>query len=350
MAEKLSSKRYELSIDLDNKNSSHTLIVELTGSGKKVLDVGASTGYLSRILKDEGNFVIGVEIDKEAAELAKECCDLIIVGDIEVIELNKFIENSSIDVIILGDVLEHLKSPENVLEKIKKYLKPNGYLVVSLPNICHGDVLLNLICGNFKYTPTGLLDVTHLRFFGFKNIVHMFNKCGYYIADLHKVVVPMGNTEQKIDLNKIPIQLFKFIEVLPNSNVYQFVFKAIPCQNLSNETIPDINIHKIFDNFIKNYPRKLENEFLDLGIKYQKSLENITKLTNIIQHKDLEIKTLELQKKNLELQKKNLESIIQSIQQSITWRFIMKFHKLIERLPPGLKNMYYKMLLTIRNI
>ena len=46
------SKRYEPPvIDLENRNSSHTLIVELTGENKNVLEVGTSTGYISRILE-----------------------------------------------------------------------------------------------------------------------------------------------------------------------------------------------------------------------------------------------------------------------------------------------------------
>jgi len=120
------------------------------------------------------------------------------------------------------------------LEKVKKYLRPEGYLVVSLPNVCHGDVLLNLLGGDFRYTSMGLLDETHLRFFGFKNIINLFNNCGYYVTDLRTTINPMGYTELKLDPDKISNELLKFIGSLPNSDVYQFVFRAAPSQNPSN--------------------------------------------------------------------------------------------------------------------
>ena len=188
MIERVSSKRYEPpSIDLENKNSSHSLIVELTGRDKSILEVGTSTGYLSKILKERGNRIIGVEIDREAGEIARQYCEPMVIGDIEEIDLGEYIDQHSIDVIIFGDLLEHLRSPASVLENVKKYLRPEGYLVVSLPNVCHGDVLLNLLGGDLRYTSMGLLDETHLWFFGFKNIINLFNNCGYYVTYIPQV-------------------------------------------------------------------------------------------------------------------------------------------------------------------
>jgi len=223
------STRYEPPvIDLENKNSSHALIVELTGVGKNVLEVGTSTGYISRILKDRGNTVTGIEIDPEAGEIAGQHCDSMIIGDIEKLDLDAYFAPSSFDVIIFGDVLEHLVSPEDVLRKVKKYLRPDGFLVVSLPNVCHGDVILNLLMGDFKYTPMGLLDVTHLRFFGLRNIIDLFSRCGYSITDIHTTVLPVGSTELRVDSGLVPGDLVKFVKSLPNASVYQYVFKASP--------------------------------------------------------------------------------------------------------------------------
>ena len=68
MAEQLSSKRYEPpEIDLGNKNASDTRIIELVGYRRDVLEIGTSTGYMSKMLRDRGNIVTGVEIDQEAA-------------------------------------------------------------------------------------------------------------------------------------------------------------------------------------------------------------------------------------------------------------------------------------------
>ncbi|HPY73465.1 MAG TPA: methyltransferase domain-containing protein, partial [Methanothrix sp.] len=68
-----SSKRYEPAslINLEDKNDSHSLIVELAGTNNTILEVGTSTGYLTRILKVRGNRVIGIEVDGEAAKIAE---------------------------------------------------------------------------------------------------------------------------------------------------------------------------------------------------------------------------------------------------------------------------------------
>ncbi|ODS42169.1 MAG: hypothetical protein MSIBF_02195, partial [Candidatus Altiarchaeales archaeon IMC4] len=194
-SEKLGSKRYEpTSIDLDSKNSSQGLIIEMVGRDKKILEVGPSTGYITKILKSKGNEVVCIEIDKEAAEKAKRYCDKMVMGDVETLDLDSRLKPNQFDVIIFGDVLEHLKSPNTVLKKVKKYLKPDGYVVASIPNIGHGDVILNLLNGKFTYTSKGLLDITHLRFFTLGNVKMMLDESGYNISELNTTNIAVGHT------------------------------------------------------------------------------------------------------------------------------------------------------------
>lgn len=254
MTENSSPRRYEPpAMDLENKNNSQTVIVEMTGINRRVLEVGTSTGYISKILKNRGNRVIGIEIDKEAGEIAKQYCESMIVGNVEELNLDEYIEPSSIDVIVLGDILEHLRRPEILLKKMNRYLIPNGYLVVSLPNICHGDILLNLLNGSFCYTSVGLLDETHIHFFTRKSIFSIFSNCGYNIDDFRTMITPIGATEQKVDLRRKPLILQKFIKSLPDSNVYQFVFKAVPSNKPVNEVVSDADFDKLFRISIKEY-------------------------------------------------------------------------------------------------
>jgi 2-polyprenyl-3-methyl-5-hydroxy-6-metoxy-1,4-benzoquinol methylase len=244
MHDEYHSKRYEPAVvDLENRNSSHSLIIELTGENKNVLEVGTSTGYMSRILKEMGNTVTGIEIDREAAKIAERYCDSLIIGDIEKLDLDIHLPASSFDVIIFGDVLEHLVHPEEVLVKMKKYLRPDGYLAVSLPNICHGDVIINMLLGNFHYTPMGLLDITHLRFFGLRNIINLFPQCGYAITDMHTTIQPVSYTEQRIDPDMVPDILLAVLKSLPDANVYQYVFRARSSpdsRSLKSVPVPDV--------------------------------------------------------------------------------------------------------------
>ena len=357
MTEIPSSKRYTPSpIDLNNKNSSQTLIADLIGENKRVLEIGTSTGYFTKILVERGNSVIGVEIDQEAAEIASIYCESMIIGDVEAIDLNFYLEASSFDVIVLGDVLEHLKYPEVTLAKIKKFLKPSGYVGVSLPNVCHGDVILNLLFGDFRYTPMGLLDETHLRFYGYRNIINIFEKCGYTIENVQVTTVPVGATEQKRDPSSVPSPILKLIKSLPYSDVYQFVFKAIPCENSRSTAIPpDVSLNQLFDysieEFIETHTDPLKGELkesynrikeLDMLVKKQDNqIEEIKKSSYLLSNQIEEIKksNYKQSKQIQEIKNRNnlLEAEIADIKQSIVWKTVTKFHYgFIERfLPPN---------------
>jgi len=314
------SKRYEPpALDLENKNSSHILIVELTGENKNVLEVGTSTGYVSRILKEWGNTVTGIEIDPEAAEIARQHCDLMIVGDIEKLDLDAYLTPSSFDVIIFGDVLEHLVSPEDVLRKVKKYLRPDGYLAVSLPNVCHGDVILNLLMGDFKYTPMGLLDATHLRFFGLRNIIDLFSRCGYSITDIHTTVLPVGGTELRVDPALVPEDLANFVKSLPNASVYQYVFKASPSPGPeAAEAVPVPDLDDLFRGAIEGSIQAETKPILEELHAYE-----------------VRTASLDEQIRQQATQLMQLSNELASMKQSVVWQMLMKYHNgFVERALP----------------
>ena len=341
MDEKLSSKRYGLNtiIDLNNKNSSPTLILEFIGFDKNVLEIGTSTGYISKILKERGNRVTGIEIDDEAGLVAQEYCDRMIIGDVETLDLDKNLEPASFNVIICGDVLEHLKNPANLLKKIRKFLKPGGYLVVSLPNFCHGDVLLNILSGDFRYTPVGLLDETHLRFFGMKNIFALFAECGYQISDIRTTNFDIGNTELAISQKRIPHDLLSFIRSLPNSNVYQFIFTAYPSENVKIPLIEEIDIINLFSESLVETRHEIQSPLLqvlsaknqEISAKNQEIQEITTRVQSMVQIlNDKDKQLLELTNRI-----QSLEQIISAIETSIVWQLMTKFHqKVIERILP----------------
>ena len=77
------------------------------------------------------------------------------------------------DVVLAGDVLEHLVRPHDVLCRAVRLLRPGGHVVISLPHVGHVDVRLALLQGEWKYRPWGLLDATHVRFFTLPTIKEM---------------------------------------------------------------------------------------------------------------------------------------------------------------------------------
>jgi hypothetical protein len=49
-------------------------------------------------------------------------------------------------------------------------IKPNGIVLISVPNVTHWSIRLNLLMGRFDYEPIGIMDATHLRWFTAKTI------------------------------------------------------------------------------------------------------------------------------------------------------------------------------------
>ena len=98
-------------------------------------------------------------------------------------------EEEQFDCVIFGDVLEHLFDPWAVIEKVKPYIKENGVILASIPNVAHISVLAPLLAGNWTYTEYGLLDKTHIRFFTFNEMLRMFLKAGYSISKVDRVYI-----------------------------------------------------------------------------------------------------------------------------------------------------------------
>jgi 2-polyprenyl-3-methyl-5-hydroxy-6-metoxy-1,4-benzoquinol methylase len=85
------------------------------------------------------------------------------------------------DLVILGDILEHLKRPDIFLTAINDHLTPDGKIIVSVPNIANYSIRLRLLIGQFRYTETGIMDRTHLRFFTWSSFSELIDRSGFAI-------------------------------------------------------------------------------------------------------------------------------------------------------------------------
>lgn len=158
----------------------HRKAVDLVGKNKKILEIGCSTGQISRRLTENGCEVIGIEINKESAEIAKEYCRMVISCDIE---CKDTLPCNDFDFILLLDVLEHLRDPLALLKRLKAYLNLDGLMVVSLPNVANWRIRRDLLLGKFQYTEYGILDKSHLKFFNEKSAKDLMKDAGLAIEN-----------------------------------------------------------------------------------------------------------------------------------------------------------------------
>lgn len=175
----------------------HVKCIQLVGNNKKVLDVGCATGLVAQRLKENHCEVTGIEIDPEQADVARDACQEILVGDIEAMDLA--LAPSSFDVLLMADVLEHLKDPLGTLRRLSRFLSEDGFLLVVLPNIAHLYFRLKLLIGQFDYQERGTLDKSHLRFFTLKTAKKLVVDAGF---EIESIDVTMPNVPVSLAFNK----------------------------------------------------------------------------------------------------------------------------------------------------
>ena len=162
------------------KRSSHVRIRELLSDLPvgRVLDVGCARGELLIELDNQGWECVGVEIDTQDAHVARA------KGlDVSTERIEHFIElvEGNFDCIVLADVLEHLRDPSDVLGRLKPLLSEHGLILISVPNVAHVTVRLQLLLGRFQYSDRGIMDRTHLRFFTRRSLIEMLEREGFVI-------------------------------------------------------------------------------------------------------------------------------------------------------------------------
>jgi 2-polyprenyl-3-methyl-5-hydroxy-6-metoxy-1,4-benzoquinol methylase len=158
------------------------------GRGRRLLDVGAAHGYLAGELRSQGFQVTGLEADSVLGEEAAKHCDEFLLLDLDG-PLPRFTQ--PFDLIIFGDVLEHLRDPKAVLCAFARHLSDNGEVIISLPNIANIYVRLNLLFGRFDYQDRGLLDRTHLHFFTRKSFRQFMSDAGFELETLTATPIPL---------------------------------------------------------------------------------------------------------------------------------------------------------------
>ncbi len=158
------------------------------GKNLNILDIGCGTGILGKYFKENQNCkVYGVEINESAYQAAIINLDNVLKGNVESIDL-KYPDNF-FDVVIMGDVVEHLISPVDTINKIMPFLKIGGTIYITVPNVRHWSVIKNLLFFDlWEYDTWGILDFTHLRFFTKKSITNLFQRNNIYVKSASRMI------------------------------------------------------------------------------------------------------------------------------------------------------------------
>ena len=214
-------------------NDSLAKIARQIAPATKVLDVGCAVGRLGQHLSETRHCIVdGIEINPEAAALARPHYRDVWELDVEDTQVLSRLGDRRYDIVVCADILEHLRDPTDFLRGIKPLLTDHGRLLVSVPNIAHGGVIRELLSGDFRYRDEGLLDRTHLRFFTRQSFLRTLAEAGWRGQVVDHTVLDIQYTEfaqPSGHHEKIPQLLWQtLLPEIPDAAVYQFVVEAVP--------------------------------------------------------------------------------------------------------------------------
>lgn len=167
--------------------SSHRQIIEMVDEKSEVLDLGCGKAMLAEGLKQKGCRVAGADLlppDKVSPAL-----DRYVQADLGEDLCLPF--EREFDYVILGDVIEHMANPEKLVMEVRKYLKEDGKLILSVPNVALWVYRLSLLAGRFEYTGRGVMDRSHLKFFTQVTARYLLWSSGFKIIEERQTPIPL---------------------------------------------------------------------------------------------------------------------------------------------------------------
>jgi len=213
----------------------------------RILELGCSAGRLGEFIREKfpGTHHIGIEMNPEAAALARGRLTQVLEARLEDIDFAAAgIAPGSIDTFIAGDVLEHLYDPWRTLVRVRPLLTDDAQVAISLPNVRNLQIAAQLHNeGTWRYSPEGLLDVTHIRFFTVRDIFQMLDETGYRVANVrsnidaryqHLYDANKGQPAVTLQIGRLKLENLNEAELLEYCTL-QFVVLAHPKPAAAND-------------------------------------------------------------------------------------------------------------------
>jgi 2-polyprenyl-3-methyl-5-hydroxy-6-metoxy-1,4-benzoquinol methylase len=221
----------------EGDGTSHAEILNMLEGlpASRILDVGCSSGLLAEKMRADGHYVVG--IDSVEVPGVKDRVDEFHLADLDT-GLPEEI-GAGFDVVVAGDVIEHLAKPGVALRALSGVLGPRGQLLLSVPNFSHWYPRGRVMLGAFGYDRRGILDDTHLRFFTRATLRRIVRESGLDIVEERATGLPFGvvtgNGEQKSLVRRVDHAL---VELRPTLFGYQNVFRLTPHAEEMIEVLP----------------------------------------------------------------------------------------------------------------
>lgn len=230
----MTSKRHTYEYDIDLKSDvASARVLRMVRAKSRVLEIGAGPGSITRHLSGTLECdVTALEINSSAIEKLRPFARSVFPMDLNDAAWSEVVRQRDglFDFVIAADVLEHVYDPWAVLGGMKSLLNEKGAVILSLPHASHAAILGNLFDEDFEYRQWGLLDRTHIRFFGLKNVEELHLLQGLRIEWAEFVVRTPEMTEFAQRWCRLPEDVKAALQRSRFSHVYQVVSRAVPTE------------------------------------------------------------------------------------------------------------------------
>lgn len=224
--------KYNFTLDMEHDNS-NSLILRAITPESDVLEVACAHGRMTKYLQEEKRCRVTIiewdeEAGKSAAQFAADARHIgPVLGNLEQKQWFDTLssEPKRFDFIIMADILEHLHNPGLVLRQMKELLKPGGSIWISVPNLAHNAVLIELLNGRFDYRDVGLLDNTHIHFFAEKSLEKTVAAASLRVTKRLDPRVRVRRTELKNSYLSVFWPVALYLRFRPKGEVYQFIWE-----------------------------------------------------------------------------------------------------------------------------
>ena len=213
----------------EGDGSSHALMLQMLSQlpPSRILDLGCSGGLFAERARAAGHHVTGV--DYMEIEGVRERTDRFVVADLD--QGIPAEVGGRYDVVVAGDVIEHLTRPTQLLRDIRGVLRPGGQLLLSVPNFGHWYPRVRVATGLFGYDRRGILDNTHLRFFTRSTLRRSVRAAGFDVLEESATGLPLGaigGPDSSGPLNAVRRLDAALVRARPTLFGYQHVLRLMP--------------------------------------------------------------------------------------------------------------------------
>lgn len=213
----------------EGERTSLLVLAQTIAAQSSVLDLGCGSGALGQYLAQRKQCSVdGVTYNQDEADIAGAYYRKVAVADLETADLPQILAGQQYDYIVCADVLEHLRAPQRTLHAIRPLLKPEGRLLISIPNTGYAGLAAELLQGEFRYREEGLLDATHLRHFTRQSLLRFLAEARWQVEHLDTIERNVVDSEFRVEFDRLPPAVARHLLAMPDALGYQFIVTARP--------------------------------------------------------------------------------------------------------------------------